>query len=240
MKLWQNTYCVHRVTKPHRIQTSQHHSNLPVGICGDGGEGIPHNGEKRPTPCHHLLNERKVTPLALPCNHGDGNTVFHMYRYLLFHYTSWHSDHTPPFWFLPWEQMRPPGLRAAFIFSKYGFSNRHLAGPVRGYHYQTAIVAVQLVYNGPFCKLYSPLSPLPQSLLPPFLPFLLTLLSFLISLVPRLLRYDASAAMSSPMGSEESVMITSNCPAHCCMNSAPSWIWTLTFGEEKPTANFGR
>ena len=118
--------------------------------------------------------------------------------------------------------MIPPGRRAAFIFSKYGFSNRHLAGPVRGYHYQTAIVAVQLVYNGPFCKLYSPLSPLPQSLLPPFLPFLLTLLSFLISLVPRLLRYDASAAMSSPMGSEESVMITSNCPAHCCMNSAPS------------------
>ena len=63
------------VTKPHRIQTGQHHSNLPVGICGNGGEGIPHDGEERPTPCHHLLNERKVTPLALPCNHGDGDTV---------------------------------------------------------------------------------------------------------------------------------------------------------------------
>ena len=33
---------------------------------------------------------------------------------------------------LIWEQMISPGHRAAFNFSKYGFSNKHLAGPVRG------------------------------------------------------------------------------------------------------------
>ena len=82
MAIWQNiTYCVHTVTKPYLTQTGQHHSNLPVGICGAGGEGIPHDGEERPAPYHHLLNERKVTPLALPCNHGDSVPYVQTGRY---------------------------------------------------------------------------------------------------------------------------------------------------------------
>ena len=63
---------------PHLVHAGQHHSNLPIGIRGDGGEGIPHNGEKGLAPCHHLFNERKVTPLALSCNHSDDDIEFHM------------------------------------------------------------------------------------------------------------------------------------------------------------------
>ena len=53
--------------------------------------------------------------------------------------------------YVPIEQMRPPGLRAAFIFSKYGFSNRLLAGPVKIHShmyssYCTHVTAFQRVW----------------------------------------------------------------------------------------------
>ena len=62
---------VHTHTHTHLIQTSQHKSNLPTTERGNNGEGVGHDGEERATCCHHLLNERKITPMALPCNHGD-------------------------------------------------------------------------------------------------------------------------------------------------------------------------
>ena len=73
----------------------------------------------------------------------------------------------------PWEQMIPPGRRAAFIFSKYGFSNRHLAGPVRGYYlshylcrYTTMPARVHSVHSMAHTPSSSP------SLNPSFLPSL--------------------------------------------------------------------
>ena len=70
----------HLPCHPHLVHTGQDHTNLPIWIRGDGGEGVPHDGEKGPAPCHHLFNERKITPLALSCNHGDYGIVFHMYK----------------------------------------------------------------------------------------------------------------------------------------------------------------
>lgn len=43
-----------------------------------------------------------------------------------------------------------------------------------------------------------------------------------------------------PRGSEESVMMTSNFPMCFSKNLIPSSMCTVSFGDEKPTDNFGR
>ncbi len=45
---------------------------------------------------------------------------------------------------------------------------------------------------------------------------------------------------NSPMGSELSVMMTSNVFGCCLTNSTPSWMWMCRFGFENPTAVWGR
>ena len=70
-------YSVHIITMPHVLKlASIILIGLIIRVCGDGGELKAYLMiEKRLTPYHHFFNERKITPVALSCNHGDDDIV---------------------------------------------------------------------------------------------------------------------------------------------------------------------